>query len=100
MGNVVASTRISSRPGPVSCASRTAPTSALNTLTLVESPTTICPAAAPTSGAIRSPIRSGAVHQPLSVQERMRISPHWRPTTSATRPGTATGSAPSEFPSR
>jgi kynureninase len=42
---VVASTRISSLPGPLSCASRTAPTSALNTLTLVESPTTICPAA-------------------------------------------------------
>lgn len=73
VGNVVASTRISSRP---SGASRTAPTRALKTLTLVESPTTIWPGAAPTSGAIRSPIRSGAVHHPLSSQERMRSSPH------------------------
>src|SRR4051794_34961315 len=100
VGKVVASTTISSRPPPSSRASRTAPTSALKTLTLVESPTTICPAAAPISGAIRSPIRSGAVHQPLSSQERMRSSPHWRRTTSSTRPRTAAGSAPSEFPSR
>lgn len=33
-------------------------------------------------------------------QDRMRSSPHWRRTTSSTRPGTALGSAPSELPSR
>ncbi len=85
VGNVVASTRISSRP---SSARRLAATTALKTFTLVESPTTICPAAAPTSGAIRSPIRSGAVHQPLSSQERMRSEPHSRVMTSCIRAGT------------
>ncbi|MCC3779610.1 AMP-binding protein [Streptomyces sp. UNOB3_S3] len=79
---------------------RTAATTALKTLTLVESPTTIWPGAAPTSRPIRSPTRSGAVHQPDSRHERMRSRPHSCPTTSARRAGTARGRAPRELPSR
>ena len=100
VGKVVASTRISSRAGPAASRSRPAATTALKTLTLVESPTTIRPGPAPTSGAIRSPIRSGAVHQPLSLQERMPSSPHWRVDDVLDRAGTWRGSAPSELPSR
>ena len=76
-----------------------AATISLNRLAEVESPTITSSAAAPISGAIWAPSRCGASIQP-SFQLRISRSPHWRPAASANAAGVATGSAPSELPSR
>ncbi len=69
----------------------------LNRLTVVESQTSTSPGSAPISGASASPVRSGASIQ--SGQPPTSRSPH-SSAAAASRARVATGSRPSELPSR
>jgi hypothetical protein len=74
--------------------------STLNRLIDVLSVATTSPSLAPISGAILLPSRCGSSNQPALFQERIRPWPHSSVTARATRAGAATGSTPSELPSR
>lgn len=73
---------------------------AWNTLIDSVSPMTTLPGSAPISRAMRLPTRPGMVIQSALFQARINCSPHSRVITPATRACAASGSGPSELPSR